>query len=217
MAARLLIIRHGESNATVNGTIGGPRTCSGLTELGRRQVQALTDRWLAQPELGVTRLLSSEYPRAIETAEILRPALDDLPVERDAAWGEIDPGPSADGRRYEDFFREFSRSPDDWDKGGPYQRFFPDGETVAELNLRVGLATRQLVDALGPDGAAVIATHGGVIEAMLRQALEASMMGDFRLFTSNASITELIWTDQSMWRIGRYNDAAHIHGLNTGP
>ena len=31
----LVLIRHGESRTTVDRVIGGPRTCSGLSDLGR--------------------------------------------------------------------------------------------------------------------------------------------------------------------------------------
>ena len=34
---RITLIRHGESNVTVQRIIGGHRTCTGLSDLGRRQ------------------------------------------------------------------------------------------------------------------------------------------------------------------------------------
>ncbi len=40
----LVLIRHGESNVTVNRVIGGHRTCSGLSQLGQRQAQRLSER-----------------------------------------------------------------------------------------------------------------------------------------------------------------------------
>ena len=45
--ARLIFVRHGESRATIDRVIGGPRTCQGLTDLGRRQCEALARRWAA--------------------------------------------------------------------------------------------------------------------------------------------------------------------------
>jgi len=41
---RLVFVRHGESNTTVARVIGGHRTCSGLSDLGRLQAERLRDR-----------------------------------------------------------------------------------------------------------------------------------------------------------------------------
>ena len=38
---RLVLIRHGESVSSVQRTMGGPRTCGGLSPLGRKQAEAL--------------------------------------------------------------------------------------------------------------------------------------------------------------------------------
>ena len=44
---RLLLVRHGESVAQEEGIVGGPMGCRGLSEIGRRQVGLLRDRWRA--------------------------------------------------------------------------------------------------------------------------------------------------------------------------
>ena len=46
---RLILVRHGESVATVNRVIGGPRTCAGLSELGRQQAERLRERLEGRP------------------------------------------------------------------------------------------------------------------------------------------------------------------------
>ncbi len=43
-ATRIVLVRHGEAVCNVNGIVGGVRGCTGLTELGRRQVSALAAR-----------------------------------------------------------------------------------------------------------------------------------------------------------------------------
>ena len=70
---RLVLVRHGESMASVNRSIGGPRTCAGLSDLGRRQCERLGARLAETGELGDVVLCSSKYPRAIETAQLLAP------------------------------------------------------------------------------------------------------------------------------------------------
>ena len=41
---RLILIRHGESNVTVERILGGEKSCTGLSDLGRAQACALRDR-----------------------------------------------------------------------------------------------------------------------------------------------------------------------------
>lgn len=207
--ARLIFVRHGESRATIDRVIGGPRTCQGLTDLGRRQCEALARRWAAEG-MRCNRLIASNFRRAEQTAAILAPVLG-AGTEIDPAFGEIDPGPSADGMPYDEFFRSNGRDPDDWDKVGPFGHYFADGETVSDMFNRVGKGLEALVGSLGRDGSAVICCHGGTIDAALRRAMQAPLMGGFSLFTTNASITEVL--SGATWRIVRYNDAAHLNGL----
>ncbi|MFM8794635.1 MAG: histidine phosphatase family protein, partial [Acidimicrobiales bacterium] len=127
---RIILVRHGESHANAGRFIGGLRSCTGLTDYGRLQVERLRDRLLAAPEFVATALWSSSYPRAIETARILSAAVGSLPVEVDAGWGEHDPGPDCDGMLYEDFVKRWGQP--NWD-GDPYDVTYPGGETKADF------------------------------------------------------------------------------------
>ncbi len=205
---RLVLVRHGESNVTVNRVIGGHRSCDGLSELGRRQVDRLGARLAETGEIAADRLLSSHYERALETARSLAVALD-LPVQVDPGFGEHDPGPDLDGMPFEEYVDRFGRP--DWD-GDPHAELFPGGETTAEFHLRVGAALSRLVrDAAGRT--VVVSCHGGVIDAAFRQLLRAPATGAFELHTRNASITEFVAAPSGGWRLTRYNDAAHLAGL----
>src|SRR5215213_6546945 len=88
---RLLFVRHGESNTTVERRIGGFRTCTGLSPLGRQQSERLRDRWSAHPEVAADVIIASQFARAGETAAIVAPALGGLPVEVMERFGEHDP------------------------------------------------------------------------------------------------------------------------------
>ena len=56
---RLVLIRHGESQVTVDRVVGGSKTCSGLSDRGRRQAEALRDRLARTGELQADVLLAS--------------------------------------------------------------------------------------------------------------------------------------------------------------
>ena len=215
---RLVLVRHGESNATVNRVIGGPRTCTGLSDLGRQQAARLRDRWAASTEFEADVLMSSQYPRAIETAEIVAPSLRGLTVVRDEGFGEHDPGPDCDGLTYKDFLARYEIGPDAWYSVYPFASTFPGGETVASFQFRVGSAVRRTLD-MYEGKTVVIACHGGVVDAVLRLALKAPGMGAFQIHTLNTSITELLLVKPNVWRLIRYNDTAHLAGLpaNTNP
>src|SRR4051794_30023408 len=90
---RLLLVRHGAAKAADTGVIAGIEGCTGLSDLGRRQAEALRDRLSAAP-IQVDVVRTSLLPRAIETAEIIAPALGGHlgPAERDCDLCELHPG-----------------------------------------------------------------------------------------------------------------------------
>ena len=207
---RLVAIRHGESKSTVGRFVGGPRSCTGLSELGVRQCRRLAERLVASGELRGAHLYASHYPRAIETAELIAPALGDPPVVVEDGFGEHDPGEDCDGLTFEEFLERHGMP--DWESD-PYAVTFPGGETIAELHHRVGRAVSRVV-ARHAGETVVVCCHGGVINAILRQALRVPSTGDFELFTTNTSITELLLVRPGRWRLLRYNDAGHLFGLD---
>src|SRR5207302_10759822 len=91
---RLVLVRHGESRAIVDEIVGGHEGCKGLTDDGRRQAQALHHRLARTHELDdAAAVYSSILPRAIETAEIIAPAIGGgHRVEQDCDLCEIHPG-----------------------------------------------------------------------------------------------------------------------------
>ena len=83
---RLVIVRHGEAVSNAEDIVAGHVGCTGLTERGRRQVAALAERLRRTGELeGAAALYSSVLRRAVETAEILRPALGEVALRGQAA------------------------------------------------------------------------------------------------------------------------------------
>ncbi|MFM8848162.1 MAG: histidine phosphatase family protein [Actinomycetota bacterium] len=206
---RIVFVRHGESRVTVDRVVGGPRSCTGLSELGRRQAERLRERWAAHPEIVADAVYSSAYPRARETAAIVLPALGRSDVVVDAEFGEHDPGPICDGLTYEEFDRRFGDP--DWEND-PHGETFPGGESIAAFQLRIGDAVRALIER-HPAGKVVVFCHGGVIDTVLRQSLRTSGTGIFEVWTKNTSITEVELVRPGRWRLIRYNDAAHLGGL----
>jgi probable phosphoglycerate mutase len=205
---QLVLVRHGESVSNAESTIGGPRTCEGLSALGREQCIRLAARLGRTRELEGGVLYASQYRRAQETARLVAPAFSDAVPLIEPRFGELDPGPEVDGMAFEAFVEHYG-TPDFL--GDPAVPIFPGGESVTALSERVAAAMDDVV-AAHPGEIVVVCTHGGVVEAAMRHVVGAPLRGRFALWTTNASLTVLFrtaWANEP-WRIGRYNDAAHL-------
>jgi probable phosphoglycerate mutase len=169
----------------------------------------LRDRLAQTRELDIDILMSSGYPRARETAEIIAPALSSLPINIDTGFGEHDPGPECDGLTFDEFVRRHG-SPD-WG-ADPHAEFFPGGETIAQFHLRVSGALNNLLRKHSGK-TVLVACHGGVVDAVLRTTMQTPPTGAFEVHTKNCSITELVEVRAGHFALMRYNDHAHLHGL----
>ena len=207
---RLVLIRHGESQATVNGVVAGERGCTGLSKLGRRQAEALRYRLATTGELAADVLVASTLPRAIETAELIAPALGITDIEQVHELCELQPG-ECDAITWEEYDQRYGVDM----KANPYTPIAPGGESLAEFNVRVGKALIGLADRY--DGlCVVVACHGGVVMSSMVSflGLPAQRPVIVELPVTNTSITE--WqrpAGSPQWRLLRYNDAAHLAHL----
>ena len=209
---RLVLVRHGESQAQVDRIVGGPTGCKGLSDLGVRQVEALRRRW-EQVGFRADALYSSTLPRAVETAEILAPVLG-LTGKPDDELCEWRPG-ECDGIAWEEYVETYNVDV----RAHPYTPLSPGGESLAEFLTRAGACLHRLVREHAGD-TIVAACHGGIVEASIRafMALPTQTTRSFDLHTENTSVTEWEATggpDQPLrWRLLRFGDAAHLESLS---
>ncbi len=207
---RLVLVRHGESNATVEQVVGGHRGCTGLSPLGRRQAEALRDRLAATGEVEADVVLASILPRAVETAAILAPALGGLEVRQDCDLCELHPGES-DGLPWDEYQARYGVDM----LADPLAPIAPGGESLASFHERVTRTLRRVAD----DHAgrtAVIVCHGGIVAssfiAFFDLPLERPIEGEVRV--ENTAITEWSRHDGGGWRLLRHNDAAHLGAVD---
>jgi probable phosphoglycerate mutase len=206
----LVLIRHGESNAQVEATFSGHDTCTGLSELGRRQAQALHDRLAATKELADADIVyTSVLPRAIETAAIIRPALGPAEPTAECAWCEIHAG-EAEGLSYRE---AMERYPQIARPESPFTKRIPGGETWAEFFVRAGTRLQRVAHEHEGQRVVVVA-HGGIIGASFVALGDLPIRHGTALTreTKNTSITE--WRARAgAWQLVRYNDSAHLSRL----
>jgi broad specificity phosphatase PhoE len=209
---RLILVRHGDAHAGFAGVIGGPTGCSGLTDLGRRQAEALRDHLAATGRVRPDALLASTLPRAIETAQIIAPGLgfDEFGQECDLC--EVHTG-EADGLEWAEYATRYGS----FDmEAEPDRVFAPEGESWNNFHERVH---RTLARVAGEyDGQTVVAVcHAGVIMASVRMLLGVAHPGTgAQLRPSNTGLNE--WehdpsTDR--WTLHAFNEATHLLSLAT--
>lgn len=210
---RIILVRHGESMAQQRRIVGGHVGCTGLSDGGRAQVEALRDRLSGSGELaGVTALYSSVMARAVQTAQILAPVLG-IEVRQDCDFCEIHPG-EGDGLAIAEFDRRWP-APEPWT---PDTRRDPGGETWTEMSGRIARRLDALV-AEHPGETVLVACHGGVVlHSMYRWLDLAPSRWGARawLNPTNSSLTEWRFASNPYGNatlpieLVRFNDCAHL-------
>jgi probable phosphoglycerate mutase len=218
---RIVMVRHGESMAQQLRIVGGHDGCTGLSERGRAQVAALRDRLARTGELGEDVVLyASLMPRAVETAELLAPALGDPEVHQDCDLCENHPG-EGDGIPWEEFEARYPYPEGRYD---PDHRRVPGGETWNEMRVRVDRAIDGLIER-HPGRTVVLASHGGpIVQAMIRfLAIDPSVEERRAWFSpENTSLTEFRYAVNPYaratlhWEMVRFNDHAHLLESHSG-
>ena len=208
---RLVLVRHAESQHSQRGVIGGARGCTGLTDHGRQQALTLANRLATTGELGPSpTLLTSPWPRARQTAEIVTQTLPIGAITEVPELRELDPG-AADGLSWADYRARFGG----FDlQAQPDRPFAPGGKSWTVYTARVEAA---LLDLAGRfDGRTVLAiTHAGFIVVACLALFDALVDRPRRrvwLEPTHTALTEWRVTGAT-WRLVRYNDAGHLDSL----
>ncbi len=160
---RVLIVRHGEAEGNREHRFIG-QSDPPLTDLGRRQVEALTRRLI---ELPITRVVSSDLQRAADTVTPTAEAMG-LEVLHDKRLREIANGEWADLVAAE----VEERWPDLWSRyRGGEDVHRPGGECWGDVQVRAVETLDQLLSGLSRDDTVLVGTHAGPALGLLRWAI----------------------------------------------
>jgi broad specificity phosphatase PhoE len=204
---RLVLVRHGEAHAGFSGVIGGRTGCTGLTPQGRRQAEALRDHLAETGRVKADVLLVSVLPRAIETAQIIAPALGLEIARHECDLCEVHTG-AADGLEWEEYdlrYGAFNMEAE------PDRVFAPEGESWNSFHERVqGMLQRLAAD--HPDETVVAVCHAGVIIAAMRGILGIPLVGgSAQLRPTNTGLSE--WEHDPVldrWTLHSFNETGHL-------
>ena len=157
-------------------------------------------------------------PRAIETAEILAPALGDLEVRPECDFCEGHPG-EADGLTWAELDERYPSTPA-WD--GNHSRARPAGRRGARSGTACRRALASLVER-HPGETVVVACHGGVVvhvDVPLPRARPRDGGSRAWIAPDNSSLTEFRFAPNPFEKstlpvqLVRYNDHAHLGALD---
>jgi len=204
---RVILVRHGESNAQAAGLVSGHATCTGLSRRGAEQAGALARRLSRTGEFdGADVVHTSLLLRAQETADVIAEAVGSPRIHQSCDWCEIHPG-AAEGLTWDEMRIRF---PPIGDPDDPRNRRLPEMETWAEMYERVGQSLRTVAHEHA-GGTVVAVTSGGPVGASFVAFANASYEQGIVLAreTRNTSITEWRYTGR-VWNLIRHSDAAHL-------
>ncbi len=206
-AARLILIRHGESTWNRERRIQGQLDLP-LSDQGEEQSRRLAHRLAGR---NVEALYTSDLLRASQTASPIAAALGVeatlTPELREiylGAWEGVHTDQLA------------SRFPEAWDAWThePSWDLVPGGEGAAAFEARVESIIKRLFER-HPQGDVVVVTHGGVIQIALHRVVGRSSRGIFAFRISNASLS-VVERRNGRMVIGRVNDTSHLEGSGPG-
>lgn len=184
---RLLLVRHAEAEDSARGRCYGSLDV-GLSERGRAQCVSLADALAAEP---VACVVSSPRVRAVETANRIADR-HGLGVRVVDALRELDFG-ELEGRTYDEIAASLPELYEEW-MTHPTRVRFPGGESYDDLARRALHAVASL-RRVWASNTVVAVTHGGVVRAVLADALGIPADRIFRLAVSPASLSVLDWVD----------------------
>ena len=199
---RILIIRHGESEADLLDVHEG-RADFELTERGHRQAAAMARH--VKENYEVSAIYSSTLKRACQTAGHLSEAIG-IPVTFDEKLMEFNNGLIAGLER--DVARK--KYPQIVDL--PLHASVYEQESLLEFRGRAEYMLSKILSEAGPDETVAIVTHGGMINQLYRAFLRLPIDSDIGFVTGDTGIHE--------WRIShgsrvivRANRTEHTKGI----
>lgn len=210
MATRLIVIRHGHSEANRDSIFGGNIDVP-LTETGLQQARRMADFVLSNYKIDA--VYASTLQRAWKTAQMVAAPLG-LPVNKDARLREIHGG-KLEGMYFADIELQYPVFFHAWHNDlGRVQT--PDGENMPQLQQR-GCAAFQEIAERNPGKTVAIVSHRVLLKTV-QCAWERRPLTEINqcAWLPNCSVSELLYEDGQLTPIAVGQDS-FMGGLRTEP
>ncbi|MBL6280172.1 histidine phosphatase family protein [Micromonospora fiedleri] len=209
---RLVLIRHAQAHCNIAGIVGGPQSCTGLTDHGRQQAALLAQRLqhdLSNEDLPAA-IFSSPRRRAIETAAAVADALG-LPNTELHDLRDPDYGPAADGQPWTTVTARARQSSSTSDMTVPLA---PGGEPWSHYITRTADLIKRLTKQQ-PRAHIILIGHAETVQAahQIFAGLPPMQKPPVRYEVENTSIT--LWRQRAAtpipcWTLVTHNDHHHL-------
>lgn len=197
-AARIVLVRHGETDFNVEDRWQGSRSDVPLNDTGRGQAAAVADRLAERYGSDLAAIYASDLARARETADILADRLE-LEVVEEPALRELDHG-RWDGllksdimRRFPEEYAAYQADPRDTRRGG--------GDSYVDLGERLWPALERLAGRHAGERIVAV-SHGGPIRLVMSRVLDRPLTERDSFGVENASVFEVEYSSDA-WTLIR--------------
>ena len=199
---RLLIIRHGESEADLSDVHEG-RADFALTERGHRQAQAMAEYVAANYR--IDRIYASTLTRAMQTARHLSDATG-VPIQPEPDLMEFNNGLLA-GLSHKEAAKKYPRVPD-----LPPDQSVYGQESLVEFRDRAEKMLAKILAEAANDETVAVVTHGGTINQLYHAFLKLPVKDGTFFSTADTGIHEWI-VEPTECRVARSNYDAHTKDI----
>lgn len=194
---RLLLIRHGQTPSNVAGALDTAFPGAGLTDLGRRQAEAVPDALSHHTIAGVyaSRLVRTQLTAAPLSAVVQRD------VQVTEGFEEILAG-EVEMRTDIDSFRRYMQVIFTW-AGGDLSASLPQGESGHAFLERYRAAVEQVVRSHDENDTVAVFSHGAAIRSFVEAETRASSQRRTD-HLDNTGMVELVGDPERGWTLGSW-------------
>jgi broad specificity phosphatase PhoE len=204
---RLFLVRHGETERNSAERFWG-RTDVKLGVSGILQAECLRRRLLDE---SFESVYSSELQRALETTRrIVAPQ--GLKIETRRELREIDFG-NAEGLNALEITEHFPEFASEWKKRTNRRLRYPGGESIADVDARVSIFTRELQQTIRSSSTLIVA-HSCVLRVLICRMIGLDLSVFFRLHLDLASLS-VLEIDNLGVNLKSLNDVCHLKDVST--
>ena len=199
----LILARHGRTSANAQRLLLG-RMDLPLDDVGEQQAVAVGAA-LAAAGVQPARVIASPLGRTLQTANAVANACGVTEVERDERWIEVDYG-DFDGEPLAEVPSEVWQH---WRSDSAWTP--PNGESLADVGVRVRAACAELVTVAAHEDIVVV-SHVSPIKAAVAWAVGSGDDAAWRLFCDVASISRIRTTGDQPTLVS-WNETSHLQSL----